>query len=63
MKKEILFLGMASLSFLAGCNKTQSTLGGAALGTGAGAAVGYAIDGGAGGAILGGVLGPVLSWL
>lgn len=50
-------LGAVALFLLSGCDKTQMTLGGAGVGTGAGAAIGYAIDGGAGGAILGGVLG------
>lgn len=45
-----------SLLFLSGCDTTESTMGGGALGTAAGAGVGYAL-GGKGGAILGGVLG------
>lgn len=47
----------AMLIVLSGCDKTDATLGGGALGTAAGAGIGYAIDGGAGGAVLGGVLG------
>ena len=55
--KKIVGAGLLSaVLLLCGCDKTTSTLGGAAVGTGLGAGTGYAI-GGSGGAILGGVLG------
>ncbi|MDR1590421.1 MAG: hypothetical protein LBR92_00215 [Puniceicoccales bacterium] len=47
---------MALLVLLAGCDTTESTLGGAALGTAAGLGVGHAI-GGRGGAAAGAVIG------
>ena len=50
-------ISLSAICLLSGCNTTQSTLSGAALGTAAGAGIGYAIEGGPGGAILGGVLG------
>ncbi|MDR2735912.1 MAG: hypothetical protein LBB20_03740 [Puniceicoccales bacterium] len=53
---NIYVIGMCCL-LLTGCDTTESSLGGAALGAAAGAGIGYAIDGGAGGAALGGVLG------
>ncbi|MDR0351433.1 MAG: hypothetical protein LBH49_02185 [Puniceicoccales bacterium] len=58
MNKNIVIYALIMVCLLLnGCDKTSSTLGGAALGTAAGAGLGYAIDGGAGGAALGGVLG------
>jgi uncharacterized protein YcfJ len=49
---------MALLPLFSGCDTTESTLGGAVLGTAAGAGVGHAV-GGRGGAVLGGVLGAL----
>ncbi|MDR0418367.1 MAG: hypothetical protein LBH08_02965 [Puniceicoccales bacterium] len=46
------------LVFFSGCDTTESTLGGAAVGTAAGAGVGYAL-GGKGGAAMGGILGAL----
>lgn len=46
------------LMLFSGCDTTESTLGGAAVGTAAGAGVGYAL-GGKGGAAMGGVLGAL----
>ncbi|MDR1458519.1 MAG: hypothetical protein LBI37_03295 [Puniceicoccales bacterium] len=58
MNKDIrIYLLIFCCLLLNGCDSTEGTLGGAALGTAAGAGLGYAIDGGAGGAVLGGVLG------
>ncbi|MDR2812736.1 MAG: hypothetical protein LBB05_03060 [Puniceicoccales bacterium] len=48
----------AILVFFSGCDTTESTLGGAAVGTAAGAGMGYAL-GGKGGAAMGGVLGAL----
>ncbi len=57
--KNILSISVlaAAALVMSGCDKTESTLGGGALGSLAGAGLGYAIGGGAGGAVLGGVVG------
>lgn len=47
---------LASLISFSGCDSTESTLGGGAIGTALGAAVGYAA-GGSGGAVAGGAVG------
>ena len=51
-------LGTASLFFVTGCDKTQMTLGGAGVGTGAGAAIGILL-----GVIANGVVGVVSAQL
>lgn len=58
--KKYLYAGLviSSLTFSA-CTKTESGLGGCAIGTAVGSAIGYAIDGGSGGALMGGVMGAI----
>lgn len=57
MKNIILVISVISLGLLTGCDKTTSTIGGAAVGTAVGAGIGSAIGGHAGGVALGAVLG------